>query len=189
MAAKCGIETSTFACWTKSSWREGNRRIRPILFPCNTRLILIIVDMKLEDARSLAEALMRKHKVPPSWTFDFDRARVRFGKCDYRRKRISLSSHLVQLNSEAEVRDTILHEIAHALAPAGAGHGPVWRELALAIGCNGSRCYGTTVQRPLPKYQGKCASCGRVIYRHRRTVLACGKCTRVFDPRYAFIWS
>ncbi len=145
--------------------------------------------MKLEDARSLAEALMRKHNVPPAWSFCFDRAKVRFGKCDYRKKRISLSSHLVQLNDEPEVRDTILHEIAHALAPRDAGHGPVWRAQALAIGCNGTRCYGTEVQRPRPKYKGTCGACGRVIYRHRRKVIACGQCTRVFDPRFAFVWT
>ena len=66
----------------------------------------------------LAEELMREHRVPREWSFGFDRSKVRFGKCDYRRKRISLSSHLVDLNDEYSVRDTILHEIAHALAPA-----------------------------------------------------------------------
>ena len=145
--------------------------------------------MKLEDARRMAESLTRKHNLTPAWAFCFDRAKVRFGKCDYRHKRISLSSHLVQLNGEPEVLDTILHEIAHALAPRGAGHGPAWQSLALAIGCNASRCYGTHVQRPQPRYVGKCTSCGQVIMRHRRTLIACGRCTRVFDPRYIFVWS
>jgi predicted SprT family Zn-dependent metalloprotease len=145
--------------------------------------------MQLEDARNLVENLMRKHDVPRAWSFDFDRSRIRFGKCDYRRKRISLSTYLVTLNDEHDVRDTILHEIAHALAPRGAGHGPAWRSIALAIGCSGSRCYGSEVQRPKPKFRGTCHSCGRVIHRHRRSLLACGHCAPVFDSRFAFVWT
>jgi SprT protein len=145
--------------------------------------------MTLDDAESLAKQLMKLHRVPRGWSFVFDRSKVRFGKCDYRRKQISLSKYLVELNSVDEVRDTILHEIAHALAPRGAGHGPAWKRLALSIGCNGQRCYGRGVARPAPKYRATCPACRRVIYRHRRTVIACGKCSDVFDPRFLFDWS
>jgi predicted SprT family Zn-dependent metalloprotease len=145
--------------------------------------------MTLEGARKLAQELMRLHKLPPQWSFAFDRSKVRFGKCNYGKQQISLSRHLVELNSEEEVRDTILHEIAHALAPRGAGHGPVWQSLALSIGCNGQRCYGQQVVRPAPKHRGTCPSCRTVIHRHRRAVIACGKCTDVFDPKYLFVWS
>jgi len=145
--------------------------------------------MKLEQAEGLAKHLMRLHGLPCEWSFVFDRSKVRFGKCDYRRQQISLSRHLVELNGEEEVQDTILHEIAHALAPRGAGHGPKWRSLAIAIGCNGRRCYGHEVARPMPKFKGTCPVCRRVIYRHRRAVIACGKCADVFDPKFVFDWS
>jgi SprT protein len=145
--------------------------------------------MNLNDARALAADLMRKHNLPREWSFGFDRSKVRFGKCDYRHKRISLSRYLVEANQVEAVRETILHEIAHALAPRGAGHGPVWRSLAQSIGCNGSRCYGNEVQRPKPKFRGTCGGCGRVIYRHRRTAIACGKCAPTYNPKFAFIWS
>jgi predicted SprT family Zn-dependent metalloprotease len=145
--------------------------------------------MKLEDAEKMARHLMQVHRVPRGWSFAFDRSKVRFGKCDFSRKQISLSRHLVLLNPEEEVRDTILHEIAHALAPRGSGHGPAWRALAISIGCNGQRCYGREVVRPAAKYRGTCPSCRRVIYRHRRTLIACGKCSDVFDTRFLFHWS
>jgi predicted SprT family Zn-dependent metalloprotease len=145
--------------------------------------------MNLADARKLAEELMRTHKLPREWSFRFDRSKVRYGKCDYARRVISLSAALVALNTEESVRDTILHEIAHALAPQNAGHGPQWRALARAIGCKGSRCYGDEVRRPSPRFRGECRSCGRQIYRHRRTMIACGKCTPVFDAKFAFVWS
>jgi SprT protein len=145
--------------------------------------------MNLNDARTLAADLMRKHRLPREWAFGFDRSKVRFGKCDYGKKRISLSRHLVEANGVAAVRETVLHEIAHALAPRGAGHGPVWRSLALSIGCNGSRCYGSEVARHKPKFRGTCPGCKRVIFRHRRTAIACGKCAPTYNARFAFIWS
>ena len=74
--------------------------------------------MLLQDAHELALRLMRHHNLLPTWKFEFDRSKVRFGKCSYGSKTISLSRHLVELNADVEVRDTILHEIAHALAPA-----------------------------------------------------------------------
>jgi predicted SprT family Zn-dependent metalloprotease len=145
--------------------------------------------MEPADAQKLAHDLMRLHQLPPEWSFKFDRSKICFGKCYYSRKQISLSRYLVELNDDAEVRDTILHEIAHALAPRGAGHGPAWRSVAVSIGCNGTRCYGAEVVRPKPKYMGTCPSCKLVIYRHRRTEVACAKCSPVFDRRYAFIWT
>jgi SprT protein len=145
--------------------------------------------MELEQAQNLAEQLMKLHKLRSTWSFAFDRSKVRFGKCNYGKKEISLSRHLVQLNDEQQVRETILHEIAHALAPPGAGHGPAWKSLARSIGCSGERCYSQEVRRPKPRHKATCPSCNRVIYRHRRTRIACGKCAPVFDSKYAFIWS
>jgi predicted SprT family Zn-dependent metalloprotease len=145
--------------------------------------------MKLGDARRLALRLMRTHGVPADWSFQFDRSKVRFGKCNYARREITLSQYLVELNDEPEVRETILHEIAHALVPRGAGHGPAWQTVAQSIGCQGKRCYGEEVVRPAPKYKGTCPSCRHVIFRHRRTVVACGRCAPVFDRRYLFVWS
>jgi predicted SprT family Zn-dependent metalloprotease len=144
--------------------------------------------MELEAAHKLAIELMRLHRVPTAWTFAFDRSKVRFGRCHYGLKQISLSRYLVELNDEAEVRDTILHEIAHALAPKRAGHGPAWQAVARSIGCNAQRCYGEEVTRPRPRFQGTCPKCRQTIFRHRRSVLACGRCSRSFDPRFLFVW-
>jgi SprT protein len=145
--------------------------------------------MELTHAHKLAQHLMKLHQLSPKWSFRFDRSKVRFGKCDYARKEISLSRFLVKMNKEEEVRDTILHEIAHALAPRGTGHGPVWRTIALSIGCNGSRCYHEAVARPTPRFKGICPSCKTVIRRHRRTKISCARCSPVYDRRFAFVWS
>ena len=63
----------------------------------------------------------------PKYYFQFDNAKRRAGCCDYRRKRISLSGYFTEHNNKTEVMNTILHEVAHALAGARAGHEPTIR--------------------------------------------------------------
>ena len=70
----------------------------------------------------------------------------RAGQCSWTKKEISLSAKYVELNSMTEIRNTILHEIAHALRPKH-GHNKFWRKTALEIGCNGSRTYSNNVVR------------------------------------------
>lgn len=104
----------------------------------------------LDDATRLAFLYMRLHELD-DWQFRLDRATSRFGSCNHRCKTITMSRLLVTLNDKREVRDTILHEIAHALAgPKVRAHGREWREIALRIGCNGRRCYGGEVLRSNP---------------------------------------
>lgn len=88
---------------------------------------------------------------------------------------------MTQLNGEQEVRDTILHEIAHALAPR-AGHGPKWRAICRQIGAEPKRCYDEKAvvvppQMPAP-YRMGCLHCGWWVDRRRRTrrKLLCRKC-------------
>ncbi|CAN1510244.1 SprT-like [Methylophilaceae bacterium] len=124
------------------------------------------------------------------WTFKFDDAVQRFGCCDYMNKTISLSRHLVWLNGANEVKNIILHEIAHALVGYRHGHDKVWKQKAIAIGCNGNRCYGSEVKAPTPKWRLECPTCGRITYRERKAkTLACGRCcSGKYDAKHSFIW-
>jgi len=144
--------------------------------------------MTLTDAKRLALDLIKAHGLR-GWSFTFDRAVTRFGSCNERRRRITLSAKLTELNDAAAVRDTILHEIAHALVGIRAGHGPKWRKAALAIGCNGQRCYGDEVRAPTAKFIGTCPTCGYKLHRSRRRRVSCGKCERRFNPRHLIVWS
>jgi predicted SprT family Zn-dependent metalloprotease len=144
--------------------------------------------LKLDDAEKLANHLLRTHGLR-HWAFAFDRALCRFGCCNERKKRITLSAHLTLLNDEGEVRDTILHEIAHALAGVRAGHGPKWKKTALAIGCNGQRCYGKEVLAPKLKFTGTCPTCGHSMQRSRRRRVSCGLCDKKFNPAHIIVWT
>lgn len=57
------------------------------------------------------------------------------GKCVYKDKSIILNAHHIDIHPEAEVINTILHEVAHTLTP-GHAHDDIWAAKAREIGCN-----------------------------------------------------
>jgi len=136
--------------------------------------------MQLPDTQRLARELMDRHGLA-DWTFRFDHARRRFGCCRVRQKLITLSRSLTLLNSDKQVLDTILHEIAHALTP-GDGHGQKWKATCLQIGAKPIRCYNNVeVVAPFQKparYLIGCRTCGWWADRRRLTArkLICRKC-------------
>lgn len=151
--------------------------------------------MNLAKAQTIATGLLKEHGLyAQGWRFDFDTAVRRFGCCKYSQKRITLSQKLTSLNDEARVTNTILHEIAHALAGHKAGHGPAWKAKAVMIGCDGERLYNSAVvATPERRYKGTCPNCSRVITRHRRDKIACGQCCRKYNrnqysPAYLIQW-
>lgn len=136
--------------------------------------------MELIEAQKIANNLMAKHGIiEKGWRFEFDNAKRRFGCCNYTHKKITLSRHLVSLNEESQVKDTILHEIAHALTP-GHHHDYIWRMKAVEIGCNGERCYKSkNVTTPESKYVAICVGCGVTHKKHKKTTrsYSCQHCS------------
>lgn len=128
-------------------------------------------------ARSLARDLMKRHGLD-GWTFAFDRARTRLGSCRPSQQRITLSGPLVRLNDETVVRDTILHEIAHALTP-GDGHGARWRAACQRLGATPERVAdGRQLVLPAAPHALVCDRCGTRYPRYRRSRkrFVCGRC-------------
>ena len=125
--------------------------------------------MKLNDCRRLAKFKMQEHGLT-DWKFKFNNAKTFFGLCSEREHTIWLSRHLTRLNTESVMLDTILHEIAHALAGCRHKHNRIWVSQARIIGCNGERCssYNEVVHVP-GKYKLVCGKCGSVRQIHRKT--------------------
>lgn len=145
--------------------------------------------MEILEARRLATGLMRRHGLT-GWRLVFDNAKTRAGICRAVPREIGLSRVLTQLHTEAEVRDTILHEIAHALVGPVHGHDPVWRAKALEIGCSALRCVPGTAPRAVGPWVGVCPT-GHRTTRHRQPtrVQSCGQCSRSFDPGTLLDWT
>ena len=140
--------------------------------------------MNLYAARDLAHQLMRQHGlIEAGWKFQFDHARRRFGSCHPGAKRITLSRPLALLNDQDQVRDTILHEIAHALTP-GDGHGAKWKAKCVEIGANPKRTYGDDEVVSPPRkpawFEMGCDRCDWWVDRRRRSrrKLICKACRR-----------
>lgn len=89
--------------------------------------------MRLEHAIELAWALLDQYGLGDDFTVVIDRKKKTLGHCSNGHKAIALSLFHIEADDVAEVRDTILHEIAHALTP-GHGHDEVWQAKAMQVG-------------------------------------------------------
>lgn len=137
-------------------------------------------EAKLAAASALALSLMRRWGLTgrdparyrvEDWQFRFNRRKRGMGRCVYPKPgqpgRIELSSHYVLGDNPVEsLRDTVLHEIAHALAGAAAGHGPSWREACLRVGARPERC--GEADMPVGPWRADCPCCGKSYAMHRR---------------------
>ena len=112
-------------------------------------------------------AEMMAHYGLSEWRLRLDHARRRAGQCDYTNKIISLSRHYVRYAKENHIRDTLLHEIAHALVGPFHGHDAVWRKKAREIGCTATRCHTLTFSHS--KWKMRCPNGCFEAERHRRS--------------------
>ncbi|RJK92776.1 SprT-like domain-containing protein [Vallicoccus soli] len=132
--------------------------------------------MDLRAALGTARELLDSHGLH-DWEVGLDGARRRAGACHHGRRLISLSRHLTELHGPAEVRETVLHELAHALVGPEHGHDAVWRARARALGSTGERCLPEDAPVVAGDFVGRCAH-GHEATRHRRPerVVGCGRC-------------
>ncbi|QXV71818.1 hypothetical protein psageK4_164 [Pseudomonas phage psageK4] len=109
--------------------------------------------MELKAAEQLAKELMAEHMSHlVGWRMVFNaRLRRSLGRCHYTKRHIELCPKYVACNAVEQVKDTILHEIAHALTP-GHNHDKVWSAMAKKIGADGQRFAGAEKIIPKRKY-------------------------------------
>lgn len=131
--------------------------------------------MELTEIERHARALMTYHGVG-RLTFGFNNTRTELGHCAYEYHngvripvRIELSAWLTKHMTPEEIRDTVLHEIAHALCP-DKGHGPLWKAYARRIGANPER-KGRVAAHPGHPIEGKCQMCNKVVSHNHRLPL------------------
>ena len=88
---------------------------------------------RLNGVAGMARRLMDEHGLT-GWTLAFVEAKRRLGDCHFRHRVIRISRTHALGGSKEQIRDTVLHEIAHAIAGREAGHGPLWKVTARRIG-------------------------------------------------------
>ena len=142
--------------------------------------------MNVREAESLVYKYMAKHDLPDEWLFRWQNKKGALGTCSYNNKEIRLSKWYVELNDLISVRDTILHEIAHALSyvyygSEGIGHGKLWKDICREIGATPKACSKENLIKPKNhhKYVEEC--CGVTYRRHRlrnNVIYSCPKCKK-----------
>lgn len=152
----------------------------------------------LAEVERHARALMTLHGVG-SLKFEFDNHKKRIGAMHYRRvnglvlpEKITVSKHYASILTMDEIRETVLHEIAHALTP-GDGHGPKWRAKAREFGIRPVPRKATSA-RPKATWTGVCGNCGEVRAEYHRAPLKAGwacsavECKRVPTAKRLLVW-
>ena len=115
-------------------------------------------------AQKLLKQCARRSGLAPGWTFGFDLSPSRAGVCRYDERRIDLSVSFCLRASRAQVEDTLLHEIAHAIVGRKHGHDAVWQAKARELGCSAERCHD--VAHSAANWVGECG-CGKQWLRQR----------------------
>jgi predicted SprT family Zn-dependent metalloprotease len=131
----------------------------------------MIISTKCMAFAQKARALMAQHGLH-YWSFVYNKRKRHLGVCFYRDKRIELSVYLVDHNSDEQCMDTLLHEIAHAIAGYSTGHGYAWKKVCVKIGAKPERCCNdTSLHMPESNhhtmYVAHCPSCSGRHVRHR----------------------
>lgn len=129
---------------------------------------------RLDRIQAEAESLLLRHGLK-KWRFRFDHAARRAGCCSYRDKTISLAFGLAAAGEDADIRDTLLHETAHALVGRKHHHDAVWRAKALEIGGSGERTH--KLQFAEPRWTVSCENrCWTHTAQRRNRRLVCRHC-------------
>jgi len=144
----------------------------------------------IKGCERMARNLMDVHGLS-DWAFKWGNARSQIGATDHQRRTIRLSRAFAELWGPEGMRDTVLHEIAHALAGTDHGHDSTWRAICRRIGAKPERLASEDDgPAPLMRYTGTCPN-GHTVQRQRlpRNPVSCAKCARRFDPRYLLTWT
>ena len=138
----------------------------PFCFVTPTNLNKPVLAMSMREVYNTLRDKMREHGVLGRYRLGLSLS-VRYGgMCYYHPKFITISALYAMKATKADIIDTILHEIAHALTP-GHGHDMQWRRAAWQIGCSGERCHSTKIRAH--NWEGYCNCPGKVFTKVRLT--------------------
>lgn len=122
-------------------------------------------------AEKFANEAINIHLRNKGWKFGFNNRKRSLGICFFDKKEIQLSLAFLSNMTVADMRETVLHEIAHAIVGPDHGHDQVWKETARRIGCKELKGSTKSVEPPKGKWNLFCGECGNLVIegRHRRS--------------------
>ena len=154
-----------------------------------------MMNNNLNIAIEHTKLLFKKHKLH-DWSVGINNRKCALGVCNYRKKTITYSSWLMPLVKENEIKNTVIHEVAHSLTPHH-GHDDIWADLCFRLGGKINRIAADTEfsvnihseMNKQSKYTLTCPVCGRkhAFYRKLKKKYSCEDCSPVFNTNYILI--
>lgn len=87
----------------------------------------------------LKENFPQYYNIVKEYKFTFSSRKNAYGVCNYRKKTISICMYLSAHVENWKIKDTMLHEMAHAIDKGingySSGHGYNWKRICVQIGC------------------------------------------------------
>lgn len=141
---------------------------------------------KMSNMINLWTKTQAKYPELLTWKLDLGYGKSRLGVCTPKKKTIRISKYLIIHESQEQINDTLLHEIAHALEwerHKTHGHGRRWQLIAIEVGAKPNRCASTEVIATLEtKYTYECSKCHERTNVNRRLRLERRHCSICKTP-------
>lgn len=106
--------------------------------------------MNLNDIRQTATNLLIENGLS-AWSFSFNNNKRRVAVCKHGDQRIEISQVFTPHMTDAQILNSLTHEIAHALMGPGYGHSASWQARHIMLGGDGKRCAG--LNQPVDSYK------------------------------------
>jgi hypothetical protein len=121
----------------------------------------------LQELEAIASQELMRHGLR-GWTFGLANTKRRLGVCKYRTKRIEIAEYYALNSPRESVLDTLLHELAHAIAGPSARHGPAWKAVAIRLGATPRACETSREAVVKPgDWQATCPACKETVHFYR----------------------
>ncbi len=138
--------------------------------------------MDLDRLRTAAKSLLVEEGLwDQGWRFVLsNKHKSVFGVCVYKPKHVIVTHYYAERAPEADVLDTLKHEVAHAITGHANGHNAIWRAVAVRLGAKPTACSPNVHYLPPKKkgkYRAKCPTCQQSYHRKSKPLqpLVCAK--------------
>jgi len=150
-------------------------------------------ERKLKKWQDRAEELLNEFNLT-DWKFYWMNYKTTCGLCYNQLQVISLSRFFVlHCTSNAEIEDTIRHEIGHALCDISEGHGKNWKAMAKVVGYKPVRCASSAVipKHAKRKFIGICPGNHKHVkhgFKSPAKTNSCTLCDPDYNPNHIIQW-
>lgn len=140
------------------------------------------------NAQTDGTSKVQKSLYELGWRTNFAKSTKYLACCEHQTKRVVFSLQFLEASSEIEIKNTALHEIAHALVGPYHAHDEVWRAKAIELGIepkvcgnislDNSRSISVVEQKERVKIgqlQKICPKCGEIAVEINHITLSTGK--------------